>query len=350
MDIHRLTDAIGDRSIAVVIPSDNAGLSIASVVIGFQKALPGAEIIVFDNCSDDNTAHMARAAGARIVHEPRRGRTSVIARIFSDVDADLIVMASADGTHDPALAPMLVGELIGTGSDMAVCVDKDIETGSGAVLNRLFRTLLDPTFTDIFSGYRVFTRRFVKSFPATGPQLDTLAEMSVHAFELQIPTCEFIMEHEPEREDLRCKPQNQPDRAPTIGSFVKTFKTMHPARFFAIISALLAGAGLALAVPTIVDALQTGEISGSATMLLTTILATGLMLAAVFVAGCGMILGDIRRVAIEQRRLTYLSLEGFGAAAKPNDIRISEVRDDTGDRNGSDVMRRRDFPASANAA
>lgn len=351
MDIHRLTDAIGDRSIAVVIPSYNAGLSIASVVIGFQKALPGAEIIVFDNGSDDNTAHMARAAGARIVHEPRRGKTNVITRIFSDVDADLVVMASADGVHDPAQAPMLVGELISTGSDMAVCVRTDFDTGIGAMVNRLFQSLLGPTFTDIFSGYRVFTRRFMKSFPAAAPRLDILAEMSVHASELGMPTCEVIMEHERTGEGLTGKPQNEADALPTCRSFVKAFQAMRPAMFHAVIATILAGAGLALSAPAIAQSLQTGGITGPATTLMATIIvSTGMIVAALFVGGCGVILDGIRRLAIEQRRMTYLSLAGFGATAKPADRRFPEVRDDADNRERSKAVRQRAIPASANAA
>jgi len=351
MDIHRLTDAIGDRSIAVVIPSYNAGLSIASVVIGFQKALPGADIIVFDNGSDDNTAHMARAAGARIVQEPRRGKTNVITRIFRDLDSDLVVMARADGTHDPALAPTLVGELIRTGADMAVGVRGDIKTGSGATANRLFQALLGPTVTDIFSSYRVFTRRFMKSFPATAPRLDILAEMSVHANALRMPTCEVIMDHEPAGESLTAKPESGTDPLPTFWSFLKAFEAMRPARFYALIAAIVAGAGLALSAPTIPEIATTNETAGTATpVLATAIVSTGMILAALIVSGCGLILDRIRRFAIEQRRVTYLSLAGFGPAANPADSRITETGRVVDDPERSRAIGRRDLPVSANAA
>lgn len=351
MDIHRLTDAIGDRSIAVVIPSYNAGLSIAAVVIGFQKALPGADIIVFDNGSDDNTAHMARAAGARIVHEPRRGKTDVITRIFRDVDSDLVVMASADGAHDPALAPTLVGELIRTGSDMAVGVRENFSTNSGALANRLFQALLGPTFTDIFSSYRVFTRRFMKSFPATAPRLDILAEMSMHANALRMPTCEVIMEDEPAGEGLAAIPQSGADPVPTCWTFLKAFEAMRPARFYAVIAAIITGAGLALSAPTLPEIVTPGEADGAATQLLaTTIVSTGTILAALLVCLCGLILDGIRRFAIEQRRMTYLSLAGFGPAANPVDSRISESRGNIDDPVRPRTIHHRDFPASANAA
>jgi len=351
MDIHRLTNAIGDRSIAVVIPSYNAGLSIASVVIGFQKALPGADIIVFDNGSDDNTAHMARAAGARIVHEAKRGKTDVISRIVRDVDSDLVVMARADGAHDPALAPTLVGELIRTGSDMAVGVRADIKTSSGAAANRLFQALLGPTFTDIFSSYRVFTRRFMKSFPVTAPRLDILAEMSVHACALRMPICEVIMDREPAREGLTAIPESGADPLPTCSLFLKAFEAIRPARFYALIAAIIAGAGIALSAPTIPEILTTSGASGTAApVLATAIVSTGMILAALLVSGCGLILDRIRQCAIEQRRVTYLSLAGFGPAASPADSRITETDCGLGDLERSRTAGRRGLPASANAA
>lgn len=344
MDIQRLIDAIGDRSIAVVIPCYNAGLSIASVVIGFQKALPSADIIVFDNGSDDNSAHMARAAGARIVHEPRRGRTNVITRIFSDTDADLIVMAAGDGAHDPAQAPMLIAELIGSGSDMAVGVCQNTKNGGNAC-NRLFQVLFGPTFNDIFSGYRVFTRRFVKSFPAATIGCDIEAELSAHACELRIPTCEAPVTYDWRGGGASGRPSAR-DGLHILWAFAALFREMRPLAFHAVIAALIAGAGLALAAFVVAEFLQTGHVSGLATA----IGSTGLMLAALIVGGCGIVLDSLKRFRIEQKRLTYLSYPGFGAAAKPVDIPSSNNRRAASQHGPTDARYNLDFPRSSNAA
>lgn len=326
MPVDRTARMLADRRVAVVLPCYNEGLSIAAVVLGFQRSLPGAQIIVFDNASDDNTAQMARAAGARVVHESRRGKGNVVRRIFSDIDAELYVMADGDGTYDPADAPALIETLVDTGSDMVVGVRRDVREDAGraghavgnVLFNRLFRTLFGPSFNDIFSGYRVFTRRFAKSFPAAAAGFEIETEMSVHACELRIPVAELEVGYGRRKEGSASKLRTVRDGLRILWSFVMLFKEMRPFTFYASISAALAGLSVALIMPVVADYLATGTV----TRLPTAVLSTGLMLAAFIVGGCGVVLDSLKRFRIEHKRLVYLSLAGFapaqaGAEARP---------------------------------
>jgi glycosyltransferase involved in cell wall biosynthesis len=187
--------------IAVVIPCHNEAATVADVIRGFRAALPTAEIYVFDNDSQDATALAAVKAGARVLKEPRRGKGNVVRRIFADIDADIYVMADGDGTYDPSAAPDLVMVLISERADMVVGTRRGITEDAGrrghAFGNRLFNALygrfFGNDFTDVFSGYRAFTRRFVKSFPAISSGFEIETEMSVHASLLRIPTAEISL-------------------------------------------------------------------------------------------------------------------------------------------------------------
>ena len=189
--------------IAVLLPCYNEALTIADVVRGFRDSLPGAGIYVFDNNSTDDTARVAAKAGANVFRENKQGKGNVVRRMFADIDADIYVMADGDGTYDPADAPSLVSALITERVDMVVGTRRDVTADAGraghAFGNKLFNTvyqmIFGSDFTDIFSGYRAFTRRYVKSFPAISTGFEIETEMSVHASQLMIPVAELEMDY-----------------------------------------------------------------------------------------------------------------------------------------------------------
>ncbi|MDP3898652.1 MAG: glycosyltransferase, partial [Mesorhizobium sp.] len=183
-----MTDiSLSSFSVAVLLPCYNEEKTIAEVVAGFRAALPGARILVYDNNSSDLTALRARAAGAIVIREPRQGKGNVVRRMFADIDADIYVMADGDGTYAPEDAPLLINTLLTEHADMAVGTRRGVTDDAGraghAVGNRLFNALyhrlFGRDFTDIFSGYRAFTRRYVKSFPALSTGFEIETEMSV---------------------------------------------------------------------------------------------------------------------------------------------------------------------------
>src|SRR4051794_39131373 len=195
------TNPFGSLSIAVVIPCFNEERTIANVIADFRASLPGAAVYVFDNCSTDATRQVAAEAGAIVFSEPRRGKGNVVRRMFADVDADVYVMADGDGTYDASAAPLLVRSLLNERVDMVVGTRSGVTDDAGrkghAVGNRIFNLLYGGMFgfdfSDIFSGYRVMSRRFVKSFPALSAGFEIETEMSVHASQLRIPTLEVSL-------------------------------------------------------------------------------------------------------------------------------------------------------------
>ena len=321
MAIHRLANVIGEKTVAVVLPCRNEGLSVAAVVLGFQKALPGAEIIVFDNDSDDNTGHMARAAGARVVREDRPGKGNLVRRIFADIDADLYIMADADGSCDPTDAPALIERLIETGSDMVVGVRTRREAESGRIeetigasaMSRLYRLAFGPEFSDVTSGYRILTRRFAKSFPSATAGFGIETEMSVHAGELRIPVSEFPVTCVGSRNVPPGKAQTPRETVMALRSFLSLVSETRPLMSYAALSILPAVLSIGLTLTIVNEFVRTGLV----TQLPAAALAAGFMLAALVLGCCGVVLDRIRRFGVEQKRLAYLSYPGFSTNDLP---------------------------------
>ena len=184
--------------IAVLLPCYNEEAAIGETVAGFRAALPDATIYVYDNNSRDRTREVAAAAGAVVRSERQQGKGHVVRRMFADIDADVYIMADGDLTYDPKAAPAMVDQLLAEQLDMVVGTrrhdEKDAYRGGHVLGNRIFNGLLSGlfgrTFSDIFSGYRVFSRRFVKSFPVLSSGFEIETEMSVHALELRMPVAE----------------------------------------------------------------------------------------------------------------------------------------------------------------
>ena len=305
------TLAAAQPRIAVTIPCYNEAATIGDVVAGFRAALPGAKIYVYDNNSSDATAQIAARAGATVRRETRQGKGHVVRRIFADIEADIYVMADGDGTYDASMAPTLVELLQKNHVDMVVGtradVTRDAGRGGHAFGNRMFNLLYNQIFgrefTDILSGYRVFTRRFVKSFPATSAGFEIETEMSVHASQLGIPTLERPTRYGVRPEDSPSKLNTFRDGLRILGMFAMLMKETRPLAFFGLIGLMLTLAATALSAPLFITYFQTGLVPRFPTA----ILSTGIAIIGVIAAVCGLILDSLARARIEAKRAVFLS-------------------------------------------
>ncbi|MEO0466845.1 MAG: glycosyltransferase family 2 protein [Pseudomonadota bacterium] len=297
--------------IAVTIPCYNEAATIDEVVRSFRAALPGADIYVFDNNSNDGTADIARRAGAIVRTETRQGKGHVVRRIFSDVEADIYVMADGDATYDSSMAPTLVELMLRNHVDMVVGTRADVTNDAGReghafgnkIFNGLYHRIFGRDFTDIFSGYRVFSRRFVKSFPAASAGFEIETEMSVHASQLGIPVLERPTKYGVRPDDSESKLRTFRDGFRILGMFALLAKETRPAWFYGIIgSGLFALAGL-LSLPLLLTYVQTGEVPRFPTA----ILSTGVVILGAISCVCGLILDSLARARIEAKRAVFLS-------------------------------------------
>lgn len=297
--------------IAVCIPCYNEAVTIAKVVEDFRAALPDAEIYVFDNNSSDNTAQVAHDAGAMVRMESRQGKGHVVRRMFADVEADIYLMADGDDTYDAQIAPTLVELLKRNHVDMVVGTRADVTKDAGReghalgnkLFNKIYGRLFGKQFSDIFSGYRVFTRRFVKSFPAVSSGFEIETEMSVHCSQLGIPTLERPTQYGVRPEDSQSKLRTFRDGFRILGMFAMLAKETRPAAFFGTIGIGLTILAAILSVPLFATYAQTGLVP----RLPTAILATGLIVMATISAVSGLILDSLSRARIEAKRAVFLS-------------------------------------------
>ncbi len=298
--------------IAVLIPCYNEADSVGDVVRAFQQALPDARILVFDNSSTDGTIAAAEQAGAHVTREPRRGKGNVVRRMFADVDADIYVMADGDGTYDAAFAPLLVEALVRDRLDMVVGARAGVAQNAhraghafgNRCFNLLYRLLFGAEFGDIFSGYRVFSRRFVKSFPAISSGFEIETELSVHAGQLKLPVGEIQTPYGARREGSTSKLRSVRDGARILKTFAVLLKETRPMLFFGALAGCVALLSAALAAPLVGTFLQTGLVP----RLPTAVLCTGLILIASLLGACGLILDSLARSRVEQKRMFYLAV------------------------------------------
>lgn len=297
--------------IAVLLPCHNEEATVAACISDFRRALPTAGIYVFDNASTDRTAFMAAAAGATVIREPNKGKGHVVRRMFSEIDADIYVMADGDGTYDAPSAPDLVRALLRERADMVIGARARIAEDAGRaghafgnrLFNGLYRRLFGRQFTDIFSGYRIFSRRFVKSFPALSKGFETETEMSVHAGELALPVVEIETPYGRRPEGSASKLHSVRDGLRILHTFVRLWKETRPAQFYGAIAALYLGVAVALAIPVAITWLETGLVH----RIPTAVLSMGLTIIAALLGVCGMVLDSVARARIEARRLAYLA-------------------------------------------
>ena len=296
--------------IAVLLPCYNEEAAIAQTIAGFRAALPTATIYVYDNNSKDRTIEVARAAGAVVRSERMQGKGNVVRRMFADVDADIYVMADGDATYDAEAAPQLVRRLIDEQLDMVVgsrVTQHDAAYRRGHVMGNKLLTgmlakLFGRSFTDILSGYRVFSRRFVKSFPVLSGGFEIETEISVHALELRMPVGEVETRYFARPEGSASKLSTYSDGFRILNTIVTLYRIERPLLFFGAIGGLLALLALMLGIPLAITYYHTHLVP----RLPTAIMATGLIILAALCFFAGLILDTVVRGRREVRRLAYL--------------------------------------------
>jgi glycosyltransferase involved in cell wall biosynthesis len=298
--------------IAVLIPCLNEEAAIAKVVRDFQAALPSAVIYVYDNGSADQTAAVARQAGAIVRTEPLRGKGNVMRRMFADIEADVYVLADGDDTYDAASAPTLVNRLLQDHIDMVNGARQEVSTQAYRAGHRFGNRLLTglvgyffgERFRDILSGYRVMSRRFVKSFPALADGFEIETELTVHALQLRLPIAEVLTPYRDRPPASSSKLRTVPDGMRILRLIARLVREERPLQFFSTFAVVLALISIGLGTPVILEYFRTGLVP----RLPTAVLSTGLMLLSFLSLTCGMILATVTRGRIEAKRLRYLQI------------------------------------------
>ncbi|MGK7866726.1 glycosyltransferase [Falsiroseomonas sp. E2-1-a20] len=303
---------MAEPRIAVLIPCYNEEVAIPGVVAAFRAALPTAAIHVYDNNSRDGTAAAARAAGAEVRREPQQGKGHVVRRMLADVEADLYVLVDGDGTYDAAAAPGMIRRLLEDKLDLVTGTRVTEEKAAyrpGHVLGNLLltgmvRLIFGNRISDMLSGYRVFSRRFAKSFPALAEGFETETEFTVHALELRMPVDEVPTTYSARPPGSTSKLNTWRDGFRILNAILLLVRRERPLPFFGLIGLALAMTGLGLAVPVVQTFLDTGLVP----RLPTAVLSMGLVLLASLSLACGLILDTVTRGRLEARRMAYLAI------------------------------------------
>jgi glycosyltransferase involved in cell wall biosynthesis len=310
---------VNQPRIAVLLPCYNEEAAIGATVAGFRAALPDATIYVYDNNSRDRTREVAAGAGAVVRTERQQGKGHVVRRMFADINADVYVMADGDLTYDPRAAPAMVDQLLAEQLDMVVGTRrherKDAYRGGHVLGNRLFTGLLSGlfgrSFSDIFSGFRVFSRRFAKSFPVLSSGFEIETEMSVHALELRMPVGEVETVYAARPEGSESKLSTVRDGWRILNTIVTLYRIERPVLFYGSIGAFLLALAIVLSIPLVITYVHTGLVP----RVPTAILVTGIVIVAVLCFFAGLILDTVTHGRREVRRLAYLAQPAPGAAA-----------------------------------
>src|SRR5438105_12588495 len=302
--------------IAVLVPCFNEEAAVATVVSDFHNALPTAEIVVYDNNSRDRTIAVARAAGAQVRREGRQGKGHVVRRMFADVDADVYVLVDGDATYDAPSAPRMIDALVNDHLDMVVGfrVDQSVaayrpghRTGNW-MLTSFLSAVFGQAFKDILSGYRVFSRRFVKSFPVLSDGFEIETELSVHALELALPVAEVATPYYARPEGSFSKLNTWRDGYRILGTILRLYRSERPLRLFTAIGIFLTLVSIGLAIPIIITSIDQGIVP----RLPTAVLSMGLMILAVLSISSGLVLDTVTRGRREMKLLAYLSQAPIG--------------------------------------
>jgi glycosyltransferase involved in cell wall biosynthesis len=300
--------------IAVLVPCYNEEAAIATVVKDFRAALPGAVIYVYDNNSKDQTAARAAEAGGVVRNESRQGKGNVVRRMFADIEADIYVLVDGDDTYDAGAAPRMISQMIGEGADLLTA--RRIHTDAAAyrpghvlgnrLLTGLTSLLFNVHLSDMLSGYRIFSRRFVKSFPFTAEGFAIETELTVHAVRLMMPMSEMDTRYKERPLGSVSKLNTYRDGFRILGTIGYLVREERPLVFFATIAFLFAAVGVIIGAPVVSDYLLTGLVP----RLPTAVLATGLMVIAFLSLTCGLILDTVTRGRWEAKRMAYLAIPG----------------------------------------
>jgi len=307
---------ITDFRIAVIIPCYNEELAIAKVVADFKKELPESDIYVFDNNSTDGTSQVARLAGARVVHVSQKGKGNVVRRMFADIEADIYLMVDGDSTYHASFATKLVDKLFKDQLDMVIgCRIDEGEAENyrrghrfgNRIITSTVRHIFGGQFSDMLSGYRAFSKRYVKSFPAltTGFEIET--ELTIHALELRMPFGEINTPYGARLDGSNSKLSTYRDGLRILRTIMRLYMIERPLEFFSIIGLILASSSVLLAFPLFIEYFKTGLVPRFPTA----ILSVGLMLSAQLALVCGFVLDTVTRGRHELRRLAYLAIQGL---------------------------------------
>lgn len=310
-------------SIAVLIPCRNEAACIARVIERFARALPTAAIHVCDNASTDDTARIATQAGAQVHREDQPGKGNVVRRLFSDIEADIYVLVDGDDTYDPDSAPALIDALeegnldmvVGTRSSSEQAAYRPGHRAGNVLLTSLVTLIFGNRVSDMLSGYRVFSRRFVKSFPALSTGFEIETELTVHALELKMPIAEIETVYRPRSAASSSKLNTIRDGWRIFRTICRLVKEERPFGFFSSLFAALALLSILLAWPLLLTYLETGLVPRFPTA----VLATGLMLLGFLSLTCGFILDTVTRGRQEIKRLRYLAVPRRQAHARAAD-------------------------------
>lgn len=302
-------------SVAVLIPCYNEEVAIASVIVDFRAALPAAMVYVYDNNSRDRTAEAARAAGAVVGNERLQGKGHVVRRMFADIEADVYVLVDGDATYHAPSAPVMVGKLLAERLDMVngtrvSQVEAAYRPGhrlGNLVLTGIVRTIFGNRVTDMLSGYRVFSRRFVKSFPAFSSGFETETEFTVHALDLGMPIGEIDTPYRERPPGSQSKLNTVRDGMRILLTILRLVKEERPLQFFIVNGATLFVLAVILAVPLVTEFARSGLVPRFPTA----ILVTGLVGLAFLSFTCGLILDSVSRGRTEIKRLAYLAVPLF---------------------------------------
>ena len=300
--------------IAVLVPCYNEEAAIAKVVKDFRAVLPSATIYVYDNNSKDQTMARAREAGAVVRGETRQGKGNVVRRMFADIEADIYVLVDGDDTYDASASPQMITRMIADGADLLT--GRRIHTEPGAyrpghvmgnrMLTGLTAILFNVHLSDMLSGYRVFSRRFVKSFPFTAEGFAIETELTIHAVRLMMPMSEMDCRYKERPAGSVSKLNTWRDGFRILGTIGYLVREERPLLFFAIISLLFAAVAVLIGAPVVSEYFRTGLVP----RLPTAVLATGLMVIAFLSLTCGMILDTVTRGRWEAKRMAYLAIPG----------------------------------------
>src|SRR3954469_19076713 len=314
------SSVLDQHRVAVLLPCHNEQAAVAETVSAFRAALPAATIYVYDNNSTDRTIDIAQAAGAVVRTERHQGKGYVVRRMFADVEADIYLLADGDATYDAPSAPTMIARLVDERLDMVVgsrvhheeaAYRRGHQTGNW-LLTGFVRNIFGRSFSDMLSGYRVFSRRFVKSFPVLSGGFEIETELTIHALELELPVAEVNTPYYARPEGSASKLNTWRDGFSILGSIVQIYRSERPLPFFTSIALALAAIAIGLAIPIFITFLQQGIVPRFPTA----ILATALMLAALLSFASGLVLDTVTRGRREIKLLAYLRYNAPGDPAR----------------------------------
>jgi len=342
--------SLGSRyRIAAIVPCHNEEVAVAKVVHDLKASVPGMTVYVYDNCSTDSTVDRAREAGAIVRSEPCKGKGNVVRRAFADIDADIYLLIDGDDTYDAAAAPTMIEKLVNDSLDHVVGVRREVEvcrnrtayrpahaTGN-KVLNRIVQGLFGDSLGDMLSGYRVFSRRFVKSFPAVSREFEIETELTVHSLALRVPSTTVPVDFRDRAEGSESKLRTYRDGWRILNVILSLTRHERPLFFFSVLAMVFSFLGVALGTPVLVQYLQTAHVPRMPSLLVCSLM----LVVALLLALAGLVLDGIRKGRHEASRLSYMRYPAVTVTYVDDpglSARLENIWSDTKQRSGLRVV------------